>query len=203
MILTAADKAQYFPDVQASGAALTGLLITAQALCESRHGAGRLLELQTITESRDMRLALRSVQLSLLPVAAITTVELFAMNLVPFNRSALPSWTPTLDYLLDGDTGELHLSQMASRVRISYQAGYDFAIISPATMQIKSLVGQVVTFLELSYAGRLDSYLNNPENIDPQNFIAAAQSWNYQRLDIWLSNMLLPLRVYLPRPNNG
>lgn len=207
MILTAADKVQYFPDVIATGATLTGLLITAQALAESRHGAGRVLEAQSISQVLDMRPVLRSVQLSHLPVIGLTSVSLFNSTQDDWSRApgVLPEWVPTANYLLEPDTGELHFAERASRVRVRYGAGFDFSITNQSqdVNQIRALVGQVVTFLELSYAGRLDSFLDNPENPDPQNTIAAARSWNYQRLDIWLSNMLLPLRVYLPRPNNG
>lgn len=196
-ILTAADKPTYFPTVAQTGAALDGLIILAQGLCESSYGANRPLELQPFTEV--VTVVNRVATLMHYPIGLpLVSVSARMLRDVGFGRALLHQWLGlgTDEYLIDVETNQLWLGGEASEVKVSYNAGFDFASSSVDVNRIKAIAGQIVTYYG-SYKIGLDSYLLNPAGDGD------VVSYNLATLNSYLSGMLQPLRKYLPRRSGG
>jgi hypothetical protein len=200
-ILTAIDQPTYFPLLTQTGFALDGLINLAQAMCESSYGANRPLELQPFQEIISINPQYRVGVLSYYPIAnspALAVESLVTALGNRFGRTVLDAWQPLAagDYRLDAETGELWLMTRATKARVAYSAGLDFAGDSAEVKRIKSIAGQVLTYFA-NYKVGLDSYLSNPVGD------TGVESYNLVRPDQYLSALLLPLRVYQPRRSLG
>ena len=197
MIFTAGDRDSYFPNVSQTGAALEGLLVLAQSLCESDYGANRPLDYAQHGEVISINSS-GFGYLSLLPVYPTPTVIEVRESVDGWGRISGPGWRPlaTSEFELDYITGRLDVFVKSSDVKLFYYTGFDFG--SGATQEIKNIkaiAGQVVEYFGRYRVG-LDSYLNNPAG-------GAVESYNLVRPDQYLTTLLRPLMKYRPRGSGG
>lgn len=190
-ILTAADQPVFFPGVSVSPA-LTGLIYLAQAICEGEFGANRPLEEQAHFEQKEVHQAGWFLNLSMNPVIEITSLEIRLHD--GWRRSVQGLDWMVLSpesYRLTPQTGRVELGVMATEAKITYISGFDFAVESPETQNIKAIAGLVLSHMATKKPG-LDGESYNPES-------GAAYSYNYAKLDDYLKSILLPLKRYMPR----
>lgn len=198
-ILTAADQATYFPNVTQSGAALAGLLAVAQSLCESSWGANRPLDKQSFTEIITINPKFRIGSLSYNPVSSTPTPTVATRRYTDsWGRTISTDWY-VLDagsFSIDYEIGQLNLFNPVSEARVTYTAGFDFALTTQEVVNIKAIAGVVVDWASRRFYGQLDSYLNNEIG-------APVQSFNMVAPDRYLETILRPLKKYAPRKSYG
>jgi hypothetical protein len=200
-ILTPAERVTYFPEVPPAVTiqALEGYIRMATALCESQHGANRPLELQQFTDLLQLP-AYSWGRLPLWPVTAITELKLRVNLASDFRRSFRGQWQ-TIDsnqFTYDLEGRFEFDAYRATEAKVTYSAGFDFTQTSNDIQQIKAVCGAVVDWCARRYYGQLDAYLVNRVDGSDVGGIDT-ESWNYQRIDIWLQEILRPLKQYVPR----
>lgn len=195
MILTALDQATYFPNVTQTGSALDGLIAFSQALCESSYGANRPLEQMLYEAIVTVNPKTRTTQLPYVPVVSVSSVSV-RQSRESWGRISTSEWWLTTGYMLDIPTGQLNFETVATEAKVSYVAGFDFAVNTAEVKQIKAIAGTILDYGANRFYGQLDSYLSNPPG-DGQ-----VESFNYVRPDTWLQTILTPLKKYYPRASS-
>lgn len=219
-ILTASDKATFFPSVTLTEDALTGLLTRAQVLAESDLGANRPLEQETTVELVRISKQFQSGQLARFPVLAspapVVDVRV-GQTKTPFGR-AIPqtSWArlPNTSYSIDYEDGRINLFvassfgfsvglYYATEARVEYTSGFDFATNTAEIRSIKAVVGQLATYLWVAEGGAAPSSGTGPItriDVDGEYSLSFGNGiYNNSDSRQAMSNILLPLKKYAPR----
>jgi hypothetical protein len=195
-ILVSADKAKYFPDVTATGDELTGLIIAAQAMCESTYGADRPLDVTTFVDI---------VPVYSSGIAFIKRSPLIAVSAIAVRRSPQDDWqlVDSAAYSADTTTAQVNFkylpvgsssnfgslkSSTRTEAKITYTSGFDFATdTSQEANNIRAVCGKVVT------------YMQQPIGTGQQSVTDALGFQSYTPLDNYFGIFLLPLAKYKPR----
>lgn len=193
-ILTSSDKTQFFSEVVATSTTLDGLLIIAQALCESVYGAGRPLD---VTEYSDV------VKVYSSGLAFIKRSPLIDVSAIVTRSSPQENWTllSTDDYSIDYDVCQVNIKRLNSNwgysprrnspsqeVRIVYTSGFDFSTdTSQEADNIRAICGRIVSYMEQAVA------------IGKANITNADGFQSFVTSDNFLGVFLLPLAKYRPR----
>jgi hypothetical protein len=196
-ILTSADQDVFFPNVTATGDELDGLIIAAQAMCESTYGADRPLD---VYEYSDV------VPVYSSGIAFIKRSPLIDVSAIVVRRSPQDDWqaVDSAAYSINYDTcqvnfkylpvgsssnfGSLRNSSTRTEVRIVYTSGFDFDTdTSQEANNIRSVCGKVV------------SYMEQPIGTGQQSVTDASGFQSYTALDNYFGIFLLPLAKYKPR----
>ena len=196
-ILTSSDQAVFFPNVTATGDELDGLILAAQAMCESTYGADRPLD---VYEYSDV------VPVYSSGIAFIKRSPLIDVTAIVVRRSPQDDWelVDTGAYSIDYDTcqvnfkylpvgsssnfGGLRNSSTRTEARIVYTSGFDFDTdTSQEANNIRSVCGKVV------------SYMEKPPSAGQQSVTDASGFQSYVPLDNYFGIFLLPLAKYKPR----
>ncbi|MBE9178603.1 hypothetical protein IQ268_08530 [Oculatella sp. LEGE 06141] len=158
MILTPGDKALWFPEVKLSGSALRAAIARSQMTAESSKGANRPLELQGHVEVKQLHITAQSCYLSRIPIAELPEPKIEARcggHKDGFGRLyPISAWqvVPVDGYDLDYGTGRLQLAgglAIATEIRATYTAGFDFAEDTPQTRNIKAAVAAILVYQTL------------------------------------------------------
>lgn len=154
MFLSVDDRDTYFPSVPLTEVT-DGLLISAQNLVESCHGANRKLEISSYVQIFD-----HPTNASLSLYQGLTSFQLQHWPIVPGTVSvgsrsqvSLSGYTPlpATAWRLDIDSNRIEIGRFypGEQVRVAYDAGFDPEIAT----DIKFDLGQIVAFLH-SQAGK-------------------------------------------------
>lgn len=196
-ILTSADQDVFFPNVTATGDELDGLIIAAQAMCESTYGADRPLD---VYEYSDV------VPVYSSGIAFIKRSPLIDVSAIVVRRSPQDDWqaVDSAAYSIDYDIcqvnfkylpvgsssnfGSLRNSSTRTEVRIVYTSGFDFDTdTSQETNAIRVICGKIV------------SYLEKPVAVGEASVTNTDGFQSYTTLGSYLSVFLAPLARYKPR----
>ncbi len=152
-MLTSADKALYFPDLNLSGSYLNAALLRAQVMAEGALGANRPLSLQQYTEVKPLNQRLQTCQLSRCPIAAdpTPTIEARYGNTVDgWGRTHLATRWQLLEatqYTIEFETGRLMLNGNFTEIRATYTSGFDFTQDDdPKVQAIKTAVASILLY---------------------------------------------------------
>lgn len=195
-ILTSSDKAKYFSEVTATSSTLDGLIIVAQAMCESEYGAGRPLELQSFTDivnlySSGIAFVKRS------PLVSVSSVSTRTNDGISNSEWQLLT---TDDYSVDIETNQVNINSLdnwgfsgrrrslPSEAKITYTSGFDFSTDnSQEANAIRAVCGRVV------------SYMEQPPAIGQQAVTNSSGFQGYVEAGNYLKIFLEPLKKYKPR----
>jgi hypothetical protein len=195
-ILTSADQDVFFPNVTATGDELDGLIIAAQAMCESTYGADRPLD---VYEYSDV------VPVYSSGIAFIKRSPLIDVSAIVVRRSPQDDWqaVDSATYSIDYDTCQVNFkylpvgssrnfgsprSSTRTEARIVYTSGFDFATdTSQEANNIRSVCGKVLKYME------------QPIAIGEASVTDSTGFQSYVPLSNYLSIFLAPLTKYRPR----
>jgi hypothetical protein len=196
-ILTSSDEPKYF-QLAATGAELEGLLIIAQAMCESTYGADRPLEITTFTDIVDIYPASGIALIKRSPVIAVSSVSV--RRKVNNFGSSSSEWQllTSNEYSVDTEINQVNINyadnwgMLGSRrspmqAKITYTSGFDFSTDTQEVNAIKSI------------CGRIASYMAMPIAIGRANITDAVGFQSYVATNQFLGIFLTPLAKYKPR----
>jgi hypothetical protein len=168
MILTEDDIPIYCPTVTLTGDALDGAIALTQSLIESEQGAGRKLEINTITEILPLN-EFQSCFLTTDPILSLVSVQARTgkfRDMTGFPYQSSP-WRDVdeEDYTLDENELTLVTSEaffngwntgygirsqvFLTQAKVSYSTGFDFADdTDPDVRYIKANAGQILNYLQ-------------------------------------------------------
>jgi hypothetical protein len=198
-ILTSSDKSKYFSEVVATSTTLDGLLIIAQAMCESTYGADRPLELQSFTDIVDLYPASGIALIRRSPVISVSSVSV--RRKVNNYGSSSSEWQllTSNEYSVDTEINQVNINYSDSwqmlgarrspmQAKITYTSGFDFSTdTSQEANNIRSICGRIV------------SYMEQPIAIGKANITDDVGFQAYVNSSSFLSVFLLPLVKYRPR----
>ena len=196
-ILTSADQDVFFPNVTAIDDELDGLIIAAQAMCESTYGADRPLD---VYEYSDVVTVYQS------GIAFVKRSPLIDVSAIVVRRSPQDDWelVDTDAYSVDYDIGQVNFkylpvgsssnfgslrnSSTRTEARIVYTSGFDFDTdTSQEANNIRVICGRIV------------SYMEKPIAVGEASVTDAVGFQSYVPLSNFLSIFLAPLTKYKPR----
>ena len=195
-ILTSADQDVFFPNVTATDDELDGLIIAAQAMCESTYGADRPLD---VYEYSDVVTVYQS------GIAFVKRSPLIDVTAIVVRRSPQDDWelVDTDAYSVDYDICQVNFkylpvgssrnfgdsrSSTGIQARIVYTSGFDFA--TDTTQEAENI---------RSICGRIVSYMEKPIAVGETSVTDAVGFQSYTPLGNFLSVFLAPLSKYKPR----
>ncbi len=198
-ILTSSDKSKYFSEVVATSTTLDGLLIIAQAMCESTYGADRPLELQSFTDIVDLYPASGIALIKRSPVIAVSSISV-RREIDNFGSSS-SEWQllTSNEYSVDTEINQVNINysknwQMLGarrspmQAKITYTSGFDFSTdTSQEANNIRAICGRIV------------SYMEQPIAIGKANITDANGFQSYVASNSFLGVFLAPLGKYKPR----
>ena len=196
-ILTSADQDVFFPNVTATDDELDGLILAAQAMCESTYGADRPLD---VYEYSDVVTVYQS------GIAFVKRSPLIDVSAIVVRRSPQDDWelVDTDAYSVDYDIGQVNFkylpvgssrnfgslrnSSTRTEARIIYTSGFDFDTdTSQEANNIRAVCGRIVTYME------------KPPSTGQQSVTDGSGFQGYTPLDNYFGIFLLPLAKYKPR----
>ncbi len=197
--MTSSDKSKYFSEVVATSTTLDGLLIIAQAMCESTYGADRPLELQSFTDIVDLYPASGIALIRRSPVISVSSVSV--RRKVNNYGSSSSEWQllTSNEYSVDTEINQVNINYSDSwqmlgarrspmQAKITYTSGFDFSTdTSQEANNIRSICGRIV------------SYMEQPIAIGKANITDDVGFQAYVNSSSFLSVFLLPLVKYRPR----
>jgi hypothetical protein len=198
-ILTSSDKSKYFSEVVATSTTLDGLLIIAQAMCESTYGADRPLEITTFTDIVDLYPASGIALIKRSPVIAISSVSVrrkvnnfgsssSEWQLLTSNAYSVDTEINQVNINYADNWGMLGSRRSPMQAKITYTSGFDFSTdTSQEANNIRAICGRIV------------SYMEQPIAIGKANITDAVGFQAYVSANSFLGIFLAPLRQYKPR----
>lgn len=197
--MTSSDKSKYFSEVVATSTTLDGLLIIAQAMCESTYGADRPLELQSFTDIVDLYPASGIALIRRSPVISVSSVSV--RRKVNNYGSSSSEWQllTSNEYSVDTEINQVNINYSDSwqmlgarrspmQAKITYTSGFDFSTdTSQEADNIRSICGRIV------------SYMEQPIAIGKANVTDDVGFQAYVSGDNFLGLFLAPLIKYKPR----
>ena len=198
-ILTSSDKSKYFSEVVATSTTLDGLLIIAQAMCESTYGADRPLELQSFTDIVDLYPASGIALIKRSPVIAVSSISVrreidnfgsssSEWQLLTSNEYSVDTEINQVNINYSNNWGMLGARRSPMQAKITYTSGFDF---STDTSQEANAIRAI--------CGRIVSYMEQPVMIGKANITDAVGFQAYVSGDSFLGLLLAPLNKYKPR----
>ena len=198
-ILTSSDKSKYFSEVVATSTTLDGLLIIAQAMCESTYGADRPLEITTFTDIVDLYPASGIALIKRSPVIAVSTVSV--RRKVNNFGSSSSEWQllTSNEYSVDTEINQVNINyadnwgmlgarRSPMQAKITYTSGFDFSTdTSQEANNIRAICGRIV------------SYMEQPIAIGKAGVTDADGFQSYVTSNSFLGVFLAPLGKYKPR----
>ena len=193
-ILTSSDQDVFFPNVTATDDELEGLILIAQAMCESAYGADRPLDIHEFSDI---------VTVYSTGLAFIKRSPLIDVSAVVIRSCPQEDWTllDSADYSIDYDVCQVNIKRFNSNwgygnrsryqpqeARIIYTSGFDFSTDnSQEANNIRAICGRIVSYMEQPVAiGKIGT----TDALGFQSYISA---------DSYLGIFLLPLAKYKPR----
>jgi len=192
-ILTSSDKSKYFSEVVATSTTLDGLLIIAQAMCESTYGADRPLELQSFTDIVDLFPASGIALIKRSPVIAVSAVSVRcksdnAWQLLTTDDYSVDTEINQVNINYSDNWGMLGRRRSPMQAKITYTSGFNFSTdTSQEADNIRSICGRIV------------SYMEQPIAIGKANVTDAVGFQSYVASNSFLGVFLAPLGKYRPR----
>lgn len=198
-ILTSSDKSKYFSEVVATSTTLDGLLIIAQAMCESTYGADRPLEITTFTDIVDLYPASGIALIKRSPVIAVSTVSVrrkvnnfgsssSEWQLLTSNEYSVDTEINQVNINYSNNWGMLGARRSPMQAKITYTSGFDFSTdTSQEANNIRAICGRIV------------SYMEQPIAIGRANITDADGFQSFVSTDNFLGAFLIPLAKYRPR----
>jgi len=188
-ILTSSDKSKYFSEVVATSTTLDGLLIIAQAMCESTYGADRPLELQSFTDIVDLYPASGIALIKRSPVIAVSSISV-RREIDNFGSSS-SEWQ-----LLTSN--EYSVDTEINQVNINYSNNWGMLGARRSPMQANTDTSQEANNIR-AICGRIVSYMEQPISIGKANITDANGFQSYVASNSFLGVFLAPLGKYKPR----
>jgi hypothetical protein len=198
-ILTSSDKSKYFSEVVATSTTLDGLLIIAQAMCESTYGADRPLELQSFTDIVDLYPASGIALIKRSPVIAVSSISVrrevdnfgsssSEWQLLTSNEYSVDTEINQVNINYSNNWGMLGARRSPMQAKITYTSGFDFSTdTSQEANNIRAICGRIV------------SYMEQPIAIGKANITDAVGFQAYVTSNSYLGVFLAPLGKYKPR----
>lgn len=199
-ILTSSDKSKYFSEVVATSTTLDGLLIIAQAMCESTYGADRPLEVTTFTDIVELFPNSGIALVKRSPIIAVTSVSV-RRKIDNFGGSG-SEWQllTSNEYSVDTEISQVNINYFDNwgmlgrrrshpmEAKIVYTSGFDFSTnTSQEANNIRAICGRIVSYMEQPIA------IGRASVTDTNGFQSFVSTDNY------LGLFLLPLAKYRPR----
>ncbi len=178
---------------------MDGLLIIAQAMCESTYGADRPLELQSFTDIVDLYPASGIALIKRSPVIAVSSISVrreidnfgsssSEWQLLTSNEYSVDTEINQVNINYSNNWGMLGARRSPMQAKITYTSGFDFSTdTSQEANNIRAICGRIV------------SYMEQPIAIGKANITDAVGFQAYVTSNSYLGVFLAPLGKYKPR----